>query len=85
MVEAQSILNSPGIWVGSAFVAILFQLLLQVAIHKGWLEKLGVNRPCLQPAAPVIMSRTLSPDEKARIEETATLLMQMEKAPQATR
>ena len=77
MVEAQSILDSLGIWVGSAVVATLFQVLLQVAIHKGWLEKLGINRPGLQLAAPPTMPVALSPDEAARSKETLISLRQM--------
>jgi hypothetical protein len=69
MVEAQSILDSLGIWVGSAVVATLFEVLLQVAIHKGWLEKLGINRPGLQLAAPPTMPVALSPDEANRSKE----------------
>jgi hypothetical protein len=79
MAEAQSILDSLGIWVGSAVVTTLLQLLLPIAIHNGWLEKLGINRPCLKPAPPEIpMSLTMSPDEVARSEEVLLLLRPMD-------
>ena len=72
-------MDTLGIWVGSVFVATIFQLLLQIAIHKSWLEKLGIPRPCLKPAAPSPTGVILSLDDVTRSEETLRLLTQMEK------